>query len=263
MWTRPAPEGMVYVTALLPLAQGIGVYATLKRQADVCGDGRGRGQVMADTLYERITGRPAQAPVPVAVNLVMADTTLFGGDDCPGRVTGYGPVPAVVLRDAGHDAHRSRGENHAAPALPPPPQRAVGRDGIAGADLPQRVGPLHRVAGSDLPHPLLQRPDPPHRPRHPRPPGGPTTARNGLGECEACNYTKEAPGWTVSTSDTHGAHTAAIPHPHRRGLPQHRTPTTRTTADPHHRDRGAHQHCAGESARGLAARRAVPATLAP
>ncbi|MGN6440817.1 MAG: hypothetical protein ACTHL6_02825, partial [Arthrobacter sp.] len=27
--------------------------------------------------------------------------------------------------------------------------------------------------------------------------GGPTTAANGQGLCEACNHTKEAPGWTA------------------------------------------------------------------
>ena len=27
--------------------------------------------------------------------------------------------------------------------------------------------------------------------------GGPTTQTNGAGLCEACNHTKEAPGWTV------------------------------------------------------------------
>jgi hypothetical protein len=29
-----------------------------------------------------------------------------------------------------------------------------------------------------------------------------------LGECERCNYTKEAPGWRVSTADENGVHTA-------------------------------------------------------
>ncbi|KWX23390.1 HNH endonuclease, partial [Mycolicibacterium wolinskyi] len=43
---------------------------------------------------------------------------------------------------------------------------------------------------------------------------GPTSALNGLGLCEACNYAKEAPGWSVTTTDTHGNHTA-----------QYRTPT--------------------------------------
>lgn len=56
---RPAPDTMTYVTALLPVAQGVSVYAALKRQADICCDGRSRGQVMADTMVERVTGRPA------------------------------------------------------------------------------------------------------------------------------------------------------------------------------------------------------------
>jgi hypothetical protein len=38
--------------------------------------------------------------------------------------------------------------------------------------------------------------------------GGPTSATNGLGACERCNYTKEAPGWSVATGDENGVHTA-------------------------------------------------------
>ena len=40
---RPAPDAMTYVTALLPVAQGVGVFAALKRAADTTFDGRGRG----------------------------------------------------------------------------------------------------------------------------------------------------------------------------------------------------------------------------
>src|SRR6202023_2161108 len=74
---RPAPDTMTYVTALLPVAQGVGVYAALKRAADTTFDDRSRGQVMADTLVERVTGRPAEVAQPVAVNLVISDETLF------------------------------------------------------------------------------------------------------------------------------------------------------------------------------------------
>ncbi|PRC55558.1 HNH endonuclease, partial [Mycobacterium sp. ITM-2017-0098] len=49
-------------------------------------------------------GHAATAPVDVTLNLVMADTTLFGGDDCPGYVQGYGPVPAHVVRHLLSDA---------------------------------------------------------------------------------------------------------------------------------------------------------------
>jgi hypothetical protein len=76
---RPAPDTMTYLTALLPMAQGVSVYAALRRTADTCGDGRGRGQVMADTLVERVTGRPAEVPVPVGVDLVLTDESLLAG----------------------------------------------------------------------------------------------------------------------------------------------------------------------------------------
>src|SRR5262249_15146928 len=95
---RPAPDTMTYVSALLPVAQGVAVYAALRRAADSCCDGRSRGQVMADTLVERVTGRAAAAPMPIAVNLVLSDATLLGGDSAPGEICGYGPIPAAVAR---------------------------------------------------------------------------------------------------------------------------------------------------------------------
>ncbi|BBY08363.1 hypothetical protein MNVI_36810 [Mycobacterium noviomagense] len=96
---RPAPDAMTWVTALLPVPQGVSVYAALKRAADTTFDGRTRGQVMADTLAERVTGRPADVAEPVAVNLIISDETLFGGDCAAAVIDGYGPVPAAVARD--------------------------------------------------------------------------------------------------------------------------------------------------------------------
>ena len=41
-----------------------------------------------------------------------------------------------------------------------------------------------------------------------------TSVLNGLGECERCNYDKEAPGWTVTTGcDEKGCHTAQFSTP--------------------------------------------------
>ncbi len=82
---RPAPDAMAYVSILLPVAKGVGVYAALKRAADTTFDDRSRGQVMADTAYERVTGTPADVADPVAVDLVITDETLLGGDDVPAR----------------------------------------------------------------------------------------------------------------------------------------------------------------------------------
>lgn len=96
---RPAPDTMTYLTALLPVKQGVAVYAALKRTADASMDPvRGQGQIMADTLVERVTGVPGAAAVPVGVNITVSDEALLGGGDEPATIAGYGPVPAAVAR---------------------------------------------------------------------------------------------------------------------------------------------------------------------
>ncbi len=97
---RPAPDTMTYLTALLPVAQGVAVHAALSRHADTLRSGRetrSRGQIMADTLVERTTGTPAGIS-GVEVQLVMTDRTLFQGDAEPARLPGYGMVPAAWAR---------------------------------------------------------------------------------------------------------------------------------------------------------------------
>ncbi len=95
---RPAPDTMTYVTALLPVAHGVSVYAALKREADISCDARSRGQVMADALVERVTGRPADQPVPVAVNVVVSDQMLLGAEQGAAVIAGYGSMPHRWLR---------------------------------------------------------------------------------------------------------------------------------------------------------------------
>ncbi|MGP9504235.1 HNH endonuclease [Specibacter sp. AOP5-B1-6] len=54
---RPAADGMTFLTALIPLKQGVRILATLTRVADsakAAGDERGKGQVMADALMHRL-----------------------------------------------------------------------------------------------------------------------------------------------------------------------------------------------------------------
>ena len=36
---------------------------------------------------------------------------------------------------------------------------------------------------------------------------------NGQGDCEACNYTKQAPGWHTKAINLHGGHTVEITTP--------------------------------------------------
>jgi hypothetical protein len=206
---RPAPDCMAYVTVLLPVRQGVGVYAALKRQADTTFDDRSRGQVMADTLFERVTGRAAEEPESVALNLVMTDQALWGQDNAPAVLDGYGPVPASVAQRLVRDAVV---DERAVATL-----RRLYRDPKSGSlvamESRSRFFPKGLAGFIGLRDRLCRTPycDAPIRHRDhatPRSRGGPTSAANGLGECEQCNYTKEAPGWRVTAADEDGVHTA-------------------------------------------------------
>ena len=99
---RPVPDSMALVTALLPVAQAVAVHATLTRAAlsgKATGDERGKGQLMADTLVELVTGQSVADEVPVEVQVVITDRALLAGDDTPAHVPGYGPVPAPWARE--------------------------------------------------------------------------------------------------------------------------------------------------------------------
>ena len=55
--SRPAPDTMTYLTALLPVADGVAAWAALDRHttlAKAAGDCRTRGQIMADELTHRL-----------------------------------------------------------------------------------------------------------------------------------------------------------------------------------------------------------------
>ncbi len=214
VWVRPAPDTMTYVTALLPVAQGVGVYAALRRAADLgpgAGDGRSRGQIMADTLVERVTGQATADAVPVAVSLVVSDATLLGAGHEPGLVLDAagagGAVPAQVARalvagglDAGAAWLR---RVYADPAGRVVAASSSGRffaDGLADV-LRIRDQGLCRTPYCDAPVRHLD---------HVRPAadGGPTDLENGQGLCEACNLAKNAGGFTqVADGSRAGPHT--------------------------------------------------------
>jgi hypothetical protein len=212
---RPAPDNMTYLMALLPMAQGVSVYAALRRATDTCADGRGRGQVMADTLVERVTGRPAEVPVPVAVNLVLTDESLLAGGTAPARIAGYGPVPAAVARRLIGAAVADRRSRASLRRLYKHPRSGA----LVAMESRSRLFPTGLARFIDLRDDTCRTPycDAPIRHHdHARPHvrGGHTNAVNGLGECERCNYAKEAPGWTViTTSDELGSHTAEFTTP--------------------------------------------------
>jgi hypothetical protein len=200
---------MVSVTALLPVGQGVGVYAALKRAADTTFDDRTRGQVMADTLVERVTGRPAEVPTPIAVQLVISDRTAFAGDNAPATITGYGPIPAAVARQM------------TAAAVTDPRSAATLRrlyrrpaDGALVAmesrarRFPKGLATFITIRDQTCRTPYCDAPIRHIDHARPHRDGGPTSAINGQGVCERCNYDKEAPGWHVTTDGGTGPHTA-------------------------------------------------------
>ena len=212
---RPAPDTMTYVTALLPVAQGVSIYAALKREADVCCDGRSRGQVMADTLVERVTGRPADQPVPVAVNVVISDQALLSVGNEAAVIAGYGPVPSAVAANLITEAMADPQSLATLRRLYATPATGA----LVALESRARTFPKGLADFIGLRDQRCRTPycDAPIRHRdHARPhrKGGKTSSVNGLGLCEGCNYTKEADGWTVdATTAENGTHTAEFTTP--------------------------------------------------
>jgi Domain of unknown function (DUF222) len=225
---RPAPESMTYLTGLLPMVQGVAVYAALKRAADVCGDGRSRGQVMADTLVERVTGRAAAVATPIAVGLVLSDETLTGGNS-PALVDGYGPIPAGLARaliEAALDDPESQATLRRLYVTPTGGALVAmeSRSRFFPKGLARFIGfrdQRCRTPYCDAPVRHIDHITP-HALSHA------TRASDGQGLCEACNYAKQAPGWrTEAGIDIDGRHTTQITtptgaHHHSQAPPQPR-----------------------------------------
>ena len=275
---RPAPDTMCYLTALLPVAQGVAVYAALTRHADTLrntGDPRTRGQLMADALVERTTGTPGGIS-GIEIQLVMTDRTLFQGDSEPARLPGYGIVPAGWARDmlqrgkatgardvagagqtqdgtVGHGTGDATVDSSGDKAMNVWLRRlytAPGTGDLTAMDSRARLFPpglrrfiqarddTCRTPYCDAPIRHFDHIIPWHH-------NGTTTRNNGAGLCEACNHTKETPGWSsrprpgprhtldVTTPTGHTYHSTAPPPP---GTPaRHAEPDLAAAKSPSHR----------------------------
>ena len=208
---RPAPDTMTWLTALLPVADGVATYAALTRAADTArasGDDRSRGQVMADTLVASVEGAGPGGSVarPVQLGLVMTDTALLGGSDEPALLEGYGPVPAELAREIVAGAV-TRDEQVWLRRLYTSPTTGE----LVAMDARSRVflGSLNRFVR--LRDQTCRTPwcDAPvrhvdHAREHAK--GGPTSAGNAQSLCEACNHAKQAPGWRARPSPDADGH---------------------------------------------------------
>ncbi|MGI8870582.1 MAG: DUF222 domain-containing protein [Mycobacteriales bacterium] len=237
---RPAPETMAILRALLPARDGVAVWAALAAAtatARAAGDGRTRGQIMADTLVARITGRESTEPTPVELRLLVAENTLHPDDPTPARAEGYGPVPAPLARQlirVGATAIRriyTRGgtiiamDSTAAHFTPAQRDLIVLRDQICRTpfcDAPIRHADHIR----------------------PRSAGGPTNLPNGQGLCEGCNYLKEHPDWHTTATDTGldgTSHTTTITTPTGHRYQSHAPPPLGPGSNPPHESAAEHK----------------------
>lgn len=222
---RPAPDTMTLVTGLLPVRDGVAVYAALVAEADrlrAAGDARSRGQIMADTFTERLTGRSVATGADIEVGLVLSDRSLLGDPsrdaraDAAAEVTGPGLAPVVVpaplarrlvaldgpaqvwVRRLYADPHSgvlARSESRRRLFAGALRRQVILRDQVCRTpwcDAPVRHVD-HVVAAED---------------------GGPTSVGNAQGLCEACNQTKRAAGWSA-TARADGLVVTETPSGHR------------------------------------------------
>ncbi|MGD9525848.1 DUF222 domain-containing protein [Pseudonocardia sp.] len=221
---RPAADGMADLTAHLPVEQAVACYATLARAAQDAAASpepltRGRGQVMADTLVERLTGRATPDAVPAEIQiLVPVEALLDPTSPLPAQIPGHGPLPTQRILD--NTARKTW-------------RRLLTRDGIIiGGDSRRRAftGTLaelirardgHRCREPHCDAPIRHL-DHIHRHTH----GGPTSFTNGRGLCAFHNHTRETPGWTAHVVDSTGNTViTTTPTGHR----YHSTPTATIT----------------------------------
>ncbi len=194
---RPAPDTMSHLSALLPVKDGVAVLAALMSAADAAtgrGDPRSRGQIMADTLVARITGRDplTEDDDPgVTVNVVMPDTVLTGQTEAGAWIDGYGPIPADLARDLAVGATWLR---------------RLYADAATGAlvamDSQRRLVPAGMAKFLRFRDRTCRTPWCDATIRHSdhveaAEEGGPTSIANTQGLCEVCNHAKQARGWTA------------------------------------------------------------------
>ncbi|MFI2363395.1 DUF222 domain-containing protein [Promicromonospora sp. NPDC019610] len=212
---RPAPDLMVYLTAMVPMAEGVQAYAQLKTHAETTkagGDERGVGQIMADTLIERVTAREPghAADVPVTINLLVSDETLLAGGNQPavmveGAPAGAGVVPAPVARHL--VAHAIDTDTAWVRSIYVNPHGRLLATTSTSRFHPQGLAALLRAREQGIcASPWCDAPI-----RHtdhitPHAQGGPTGLDNGQGLCARCNHAKQAPGWSQKTTRHDGRH---------------------------------------------------------
>jgi hypothetical protein len=159
------------------------------------GDPRSRGQIMVQTLVERVTGWSHADSADVEVQVVMDAETVFNAGDTPADLVGYGPIAPDVAEEIIAQARHAWA-------------RRFLTDPVDGT-LVARDTRRRRYEGPVAAHVRA-------RDRRCRQPGcdctirdtdhiddfqfgGQTTVENGQGLCKRSHTIKHQPGWTVTS----------------------------------------------------------------
>ncbi|QZY29919.1 HNH endonuclease [Nocardioides coralli] len=197
---RPAPDTMTWLTGHLPVKAGVAVYAALRAEADrlvAAGDGRGRGQIMADTLVDRVLGGTVDASSTVRVNVVIGVDALLAETDEAADIPGHGAVPASTVRDWIRQALASGGGLELRRLFADPVTGQLVAMESRSRTFPRALSELIALRDRRCRTPWCGAPvrHVDHVVSHAD--GGPTSADNGQGLCQACNHAKQAHGWSA------------------------------------------------------------------
>ncbi len=98
----PDTDGIAILQVRGPAEQIVAAHTALDdwaRALRADGDGRTVGQIMTQTLVERVTGQRYADDLGVEVQLVMDAPTLMGEGGEPVDLVGYGPISPAVADD--------------------------------------------------------------------------------------------------------------------------------------------------------------------
>ena len=224
---------MAQLTATMPVAQAVAIYAGLRAQAESLrgqGDPRGLGQIMSDQLFTRLTGTttgpaagtaaagspgprtgpgpgsppdagapdlsPVGGPLAVEIGLVMSERTLFRGGTDPALLTDpQGRAYATVPAILARRLAREADRAWLTRLYAHPTSGELVAMDSKRRTFTGRLRQLLVWRDQTCRTPWCDAPI--RHADHVRAwaANGPTDLRNGAGLCEACNYRKQAPGW--------------------------------------------------------------------
>jgi hypothetical protein len=208
---------MTWLTALLPVKDGVATWAALTRDADRAradGDPRTHGQVMADALVASVLSGPHERPTtPVALGVVMTDSALFGGADDEAHVDDFGPIPAELAREIVCGAVTEEEDVSIRRLYTSPTTGELVAMDARTRTFRGNLAKFIRLRDRTCRTPWCDAPV-----RHvdhvtDRESGGRTSGRNGQGLCEACNYAKTAHRWRARVAPD-GSVTTTLPTGH-------------------------------------------------